>query len=126
MYINFMIIAEHISSESRLYSQKVRMYVRGGPHSEMSCGMSLHTVSIGIGHMSDILDSDRCVDDGALWRWRWSSGSERGHCGLYTRTTANHRQYTCSILVGGVWAQDQSTHWREARMHMHIPSTAGN
>ena len=55
MYINFVIIAEHISSESRLYSQKVRMYVRGGPRSEMSCGMSLHTVSIGIGHMSDIM-----------------------------------------------------------------------
>ena len=42
-------------SESRVYSHKVRVYirayVRGGSCSGMSRGISLHTIGIGIGHM---------------------------------------------------------------------------
>ena len=56
MTCSYGFIAECISARlSRIYSHKVRMYVRaymrGGSRSGMLRGMSLHTIGIGIGHM---------------------------------------------------------------------------
>ena len=84
-----------LGPESRIYSHKVRTYVRGGSRSGMSRGMLLHTIGIqaiceshSLTH-SDMLDSDRWVDDSVLWRWRWRSGTtaRRCHRGLDTTNT---------------------------------------
>jgi len=81
-------------SESRIYSHKVRMYVRtyvrGGSSSGMSRGMLLHTIghtAICVSH--SLTHLDRCTDDGILWRWSWRSGTmvRRGHRGLDTTNT---------------------------------------
>ena len=86
-------------SESRIYSHKVRMYVRGGSRSGMSRGMSLHTKEVGrlyagvcvsrsLTH-SDTLDSD--IDHGR----QHSLTMQWGHRGLDT-TNTEHSSYSNS------------------------------
>ena len=45
---------------------------------------------------SDMLDSDRRVDDSVLWRWRWRLGTtaQRGHHGLDATNTKQLASHT--------------------------------
>jgi len=137
------IFAERISARlwiGDLFSQStyVRTYVRGGSRSGMSRGMLLHTgYAIGramwlwyVRHTDwhiQICTTQILFD--VLWWWRRRSGTW-GHRGLDTTTPnsfyskfANVTRATRASPAPAFFdAHAQSAHWREAKMHMRIPS----